>query len=170
MANSRRTASKRSRRCRGNGCAFLFVLSLVVVILFLVVFWVQSFRQELPKTPSFIALPLLSPLPSPQQDRQKSPAVIKATLAVAGDLLMHEPILTNSLSYYFDSIFSYLSRYVSQADYAVANLETTLRGEAEARNSYARTLAITGEGLEQIRRYLQSDENFYAEIRKAATV
>ena len=42
--------------------------------------------------------------------------------------------------------------------------------EAEARNSYARTLAITGEGLEQIRRYLQSDENFYAEIRKAATV
>lgn len=31
-------------------------------------------------------------------------------------------------SYYFDSIFSYLSRYVSQADYAVANLETTLRG------------------------------------------
>lgn len=42
--------------------------------------------------------------------------------------------------------------------------------EAEARNSYARTLAITGEGLEQIRRYLQNDENFYAEIRKAATV
>lgn len=96
MANSRRTASKRSRRCRGNGCAFLFVLSLVVVILFLVVFWVQSFRQELPKTPSFIASPLLSPLPSPQRDRQKSPAVIKSTLAVAGDLLMHEPILTNS--------------------------------------------------------------------------
>ena len=96
MANSRRTASKRSRRCRGNGCAFLFVLSLVVVILFFVVFWVQSFRQELPKTPSFIASPLLSPLPSPQRDRQKSPAVIKATLAVAGDLLMHEPILTNS--------------------------------------------------------------------------
>ena len=73
-------------------------------------------------------------------------------------------------SYYFDSIFSYLSRYVSLADYAVANLETTLRGEAETRNSYACTLAITGEGLEQIRRYLQSDENFYAEIRKAATV
>lgn len=140
MANSRRTASKRCRRRRRNGCAFLFVMSLVVAVVFLAVFWVQIFKQDIPKTPSFIASPLLSPLPSPQQEPQESPTVLKATLAVTGDLLMHEPIIANSRqsdgSYDFDPIFAHFGRYISQADYAVANLETTLRGEADG-YSYA---------------------------------
>ena len=56
-----------------------------------------------------------------------------ATIAATGDILMHYPIIkTGQVSgegeYNFDSIFSYFNSYVSNADYAVANLETTLSG------------------------------------------
>ena len=56
-----------------------------------------------------------------------------ATIAATGDVLMHYPIIkTGQVSeegeYNFDSIFPYFSSYVSDADYAVANLETTLNG------------------------------------------
>lgn len=58
--------------------------------------------------------------------------VSTAKVVATGDLLMHEPIITNAKqsdgSYNFDNIFTYFSEYVSKADYAVANLETTLRG------------------------------------------
>ena len=56
-----------------------------------------------------------------------------ATIAATGDVLMHYPIIkTGQVSeegeYNFDSIFTYFNPYVSAADYAVANLETTLNG------------------------------------------
>ncbi len=58
--------------------------------------------------------------------------VSTATLAATGDLLMHEPIITNAKlsdgTYNFDNIFTYLSDYANGVDYAIANLETTLRG------------------------------------------
>lgn len=58
--------------------------------------------------------------------------VSTATVVATGDLLMHEPLITAAKqgdgSYNFDNIFTYFSEYVSKADYAVANLETTLRG------------------------------------------
>lgn len=56
-----------------------------------------------------------------------------ATIAATGDVLMHYPIIkTGQVSgggeYNFDSIFPYFNSYVDHADYAVANLETTLNG------------------------------------------
>jgi poly-gamma-glutamate synthesis protein (capsule biosynthesis protein) len=55
-----------------------------------------------------------------------------ATIASTGDVLMHMPVVnTGKLSdgsYDFESIFRYISSYASEADYAVANLETTLCG------------------------------------------
>ncbi len=59
------------------------------------------------------------------------PKVMTATIAATGDLLMHDPLITNAKiddGYDFSNIFKYFSSYVSGADYAVANLETTLRG------------------------------------------
>lgn len=59
------------------------------------------------------------------------PKVMTATLAATGDLLMHDPLITNAQTddgYDFSNIFKYFASYVSSADYAVANLETTLRG------------------------------------------
>lgn len=55
----------------------------------------------------------------------------RAQLLVTGDLMLHIPILTSVRSggeYDFDEVFQYVAPYVSRADYAVVNLETTLSG------------------------------------------
>ena len=58
--------------------------------------------------------------------------VSTATVAATGDMLMHmpciEPAKTSDGNYNFEHYFTYLQDYVQQADYAVANLETTLCG------------------------------------------
>lgn len=64
--------------------------------------------------------------------------VAEATIAATGDLLMHLPVINSGLqrdgSYDFARMFQHLSPYVTQADYAVINLETTLCGTG---NGYA---------------------------------
>ena len=55
----------------------------------------------------------------------------RVEIAVAGDVLLHMPIVTRSQAldgYNFDDIFLYAKPYLSSADYAVANLETTFAG------------------------------------------
>ncbi len=62
-----------------------------------------------------------------------------ATVSSTGDLLMHKPIITNAKQgddYDFSNIFTYFGDYVKMADYAVANLETTLRGSEKAYSGY----------------------------------
>lgn len=58
--------------------------------------------------------------------------VSTATIAATGDMLMHMPVVNAHLqddgSYDFTSAFQYLREYASAADYAIANLETTLAG------------------------------------------
>ena len=57
--------------------------------------------------------------------------VARADITVVGDLMLHLPIVRSgeiSGGYNFDSIFTYVTPYISAADYAVANLETTLAG------------------------------------------
>ena len=57
--------------------------------------------------------------------------IARAEITVAGDVMLHMPIVrTNKTAdgYDFDDIFTYITPYVSSANYAVANLETTLSG------------------------------------------
>lgn len=58
--------------------------------------------------------------------------VSTATVIATGDLLMHVPIInayqTSDGSYQFDPMFRYVQEYSEPADFAVANLETTLAG------------------------------------------
>lgn len=58
--------------------------------------------------------------------------VSTATVAATGDMLMHMPCIrpaeTSSGDYSFEHYFTYLQDYIQSADYAVANLETTLAG------------------------------------------
>ena len=72
------------------------------------------------------------PVPVPEH------VVSTATVGTMGDLLMHTPIFLpqynpecyNSAdgTYNFDPVFEYVTEYVSELDYAIANLETTLCG------------------------------------------
>ena len=57
--------------------------------------------------------------------------VSRATVTIGGDIMMHMPIVRSGAvegGYNFAYIFNYISNYVTAADYAVANLETTLSG------------------------------------------
>lgn len=59
------------------------------------------------------------------------PVLTTATFTVTGDLLMHLPIINSckdGSSWNFKPIFRYIEPYIQSADYAVANLETTLCG------------------------------------------
>lgn len=57
--------------------------------------------------------------------------VSTATIVSTGDILMHMPVISSGAvgtGYNFGSIFRYVTDDISAADYAVANLETTLAG------------------------------------------
>lgn len=71
--------------------------------------------------------------PEPTETKPEPVHVVStATIASTGDLLMHLPVINAHLesdgTYDFTRAFQYLSQYASSADYAVANLETTLAG------------------------------------------
>ena len=59
--------------------------------------------------------------------------IATATISSTGDLLMHLPVINSGKSadgtYDFTDLFRKVAPYVQKADYAVANLETTLYGE-----------------------------------------
>ena len=65
-------------------------------------------------------------LPEPEH------VVSTATVSATGDVLMHMPVVNSGAQkdggYNFDYIFRHLAEYTNAADYAVANLETTLAG------------------------------------------
>ncbi len=57
--------------------------------------------------------------------------VIRADLTVAGDMMLHLPIVRTSQTmdgFDFSPVFSYVTPYLSSSAYTVANLETTLSG------------------------------------------
>lgn len=90
----------------------------------------ESSASEIPNIP-------VQPEPEVAEPAEPEPdPIVKtatATVAATGDVLMHYPVIkTGQVSgggeYNFDSVFTYFNSYVSAADYAVANLETTLCG------------------------------------------
>ena len=70
--------------------------------------------------------------PEPEPEPEPIVKTGQAAIAATGDILMHYPIIKSGSagdgSYNFDGIFTYFSEYVSDVDYAAANLETTLAG------------------------------------------
>lgn len=82
--------------------------------------------------------PSTIPNSAPQQSTPPTqPPVTKistATIGSTGDLLLHNKVIRSGYdkatdTYNYESIFSYFSAFVSQVDYAVANLEVTLCGD-----------------------------------------
>ena len=84
--------------------------------------------------------PTEPPTEAPTEPPEPEHVVARATIGATGDLLMHEPVFSSARqsdgSYNFDYIFRYLSPYVNAADFAVANLETTLAGSGRAYSGY----------------------------------
>ncbi len=121
-----------------------FLVGLIVVLVFLIGCFATGFfgKNEksvslentddvINKTPivtSVItpeATPVLTPTPVP------TPEIKTAKISAMGDLLMHLPVINaykTDEGYNFDEMFKYIEPYISSSDFAVANLETTLRG------------------------------------------
>ena len=65
--------------------------------------------------------------------------VSTATISATGDMLMHLPCINAAKTdsgYDFSPFFTHLQSYIQKADYAVANLETTLAGTAYDYSGY----------------------------------
>ncbi len=132
---------KRRKRKNSVNRALLAILSFVIVLAVAIgsVFIIENFILDDKNYTSSGADTVSSIVSAPSEPEGPEPItkVSTATIAATGDLLMHEPIITNAKlsdgSYNFDNIFTYLSEYASEADYAVANLETTLRGTEDGK-------------------------------------
>ena len=92
-------------------------------------------------TPSGTTDPTTDPTTEPTTEPTTAPTepepvplnvVATATISATGDILPHEGVRNSGLqddgSYNYENIWTYVTSYVQSADYAVANLETTLRG------------------------------------------
>ena len=129
----RRKPRKRRRRRRLNPRFPIFCA--VVLLLVIALIWgISSLFRDKPDRP-----PKENPKTPPTETVTEAPTepfepiVGNATLAATGDVLMHMPVVNScydsaSGTYDFSGIFQYLDDYAAEADYAVANLETTLAG------------------------------------------
>lgn len=104
----------------------LAALTVLVLVGVIGIQCVQTRSQPAPIAPT---IPSEAPLPEPTR-----PPDTVATLCVAGDLVMHMPIINEALAqgggsqYDFTYLFEQVRHYYEDADYAVACLETTFNG------------------------------------------
>lgn len=134
--------------------SLLSALKIVLVILLVaaaagsVLFaWNYLHRQQpeviepvVPPTTEITQPPTNPPTEPPTEPPEPEHVVSRATIGATGDLLMHMPVIDTARqsdgSYNFDYIFRYLREYTNAADFAVANLETTLAGAARGYSGY----------------------------------
>ena len=123
-----RYASRTRRRKNPRQPLLLAVLALVVLGILSLPFLLKGGDKEAaaPQVPETAPAPTRPELPH---------EVSSAKLTVTGDLLPHKIIYAkgsvvyqDEQDYDFDPVFKYLHGYTDQADYAVANLETSLFG------------------------------------------
>lgn len=67
------------------------------------------------------------------QDISREVKTYEASILAAGDIMVHSPQLnaqydSSTNSYNFENNFKYVKKYIKDADYSLANLETTLAG------------------------------------------
>lgn len=139
--------SKRKRR--GDGLRKVLIALIVILIIAIgALVWLCFDLATAPQEPTAPATvptePLYTEPPTTEPPTTQPPTTLPpepehvvstATILSTGDLLMHGQLITDARqsdgSYDFSYIFPYITEYVSAADYAVANLETTLAGTAK---------------------------------------
>ena len=73
------------------------------------------------------------PQPQPEPEPEPEPEPVVSRLMVAGDVMSHMPITNDAYvaetgEYDYSHMFQFAAQQLEEADYAVANLETTLAG------------------------------------------
>ena len=137
-------AKRRRRRRRLNPNFVLMCLVLLAVLLFIVVRVAEGPKAPAAPTDGIEATDTTEetkkgwfqketePPTEPPTEEPTAPTIVStAKISATGDVLMHMPVVNTtkvSGGYDFTPIFQYLDDYSAAADYAVANLETTLAG------------------------------------------
>ena len=137
-------APRRRRRRRLNPNFVLTCLVLLAVLLFIVVRVAEGPRrpnaemenietsEATEETKKGWFQKETEPPTEPPTEAPTAPTIVStAKISATGDVLMHMPVVNTtkvSGGYDFTPIFQYLDDYAADADYAVANLETTLAG------------------------------------------
>ena len=134
-------AKRRRRRRRLNPNFVLTCLILLAVLLFIIVRVAEGPKAPTTPTEGIEATEETKkgwfqketePPTEPPTEEPTAPAIVStAKISATGDVLMHMPVVNTtkvSGGYDFTPIFQYLDDYSAAADYAVANLETTLAG------------------------------------------
>ncbi len=110
---------------------FLSVLIAVLLIADICVI-VACTRAGKPELPADSPTETAEETTQPEETKGPDEPVSTATILATGDLLMHKKVIDSGKqedgSYDYTSIFRYITPYVQNADYAIANLETTLCG------------------------------------------
>lgn len=136
-----------NRKRRGDGLRNVLIALIVLLILSigLLVFLCVKLATA-PQEPQLAqpTQPVTLPTETTQPPTTEAPTtappepehvVSTATILSTGDLLMHGGLINAANqgdgTYDFSYIFPYITEYVTAADYAVANLETTLAGTAK---------------------------------------
>lgn len=137
-----------ARRKRSNYKNSIFILTAVLAILVLFALGIK-FRDTDPElrvpietttSPSTEEAPTTqTPVPTTEPTEPPVTLLSTAKISAMGDMLMHLPCIEAakvSDGYDFTPFFRYLQDYIRQADYAVANLETTLAGPTREYKGY----------------------------------
>lgn len=144
-------ARKRRRKNKSNGILIILILLLAAVLGFLVWLLLGLMNREPVQAPTAptaaaISAPTAAETAETTEATETIPpettlppepehVVSTATILSTGDLLMHSQLIKDARqsdgSYDFSYIFPYVTEYAAAADFAVANLETTLAGSAK---------------------------------------
>lgn len=122
MAEQIRRKKRRRRRRRRLNPYFIVLVSVIAAILALCIFGISRLLRKPAELPEETVIETEAPVYEP----------VSATILATGDILMHKPVFGAygyaDGTYEFSDMFRYISPYVQAADFAVANLETTLCG------------------------------------------
>lgn len=135
--------SKKKKKGNGLRNALIVVIVLLIaaigVLIWMCLDLVNAPQQEETTPTQAVTLPTEPPteatVPETTVPPEPEHVVSTATVLSTGDLLMHGQLIVDAKqddgTYDFSYIFPYITEYVSDADFAVANLETTLAGTAK---------------------------------------
>ncbi len=122
--------AKRRTRRRRRMQRHLLRIGIILVPILLMVFFLSMFRKDKNDKNLEETKEVTSQIEEPKEEPKPEP--ITASILSAGDIIMHDPLLTSDYyqkedgTFDYNSIFKYIKENYESADFTVVNLESTI--------------------------------------------